>query len=103
VPHNNAAAACHRVSASLCRPPPLMDREARRRACVELRVKLSRDAGTNLTAAFCEALLDLTVECEGQGLALVHFSAQPQPFLTLNTSPDRLNLHPRLTHPVNTP
>ena len=42
-----------------------MDREARRRACVELRVKLSRDAGTNLTAAFCEALLDLTVECEG--------------------------------------
>jgi len=27
----------------------------------------------------------------GQGLTLVHFSAQPKPFLTLNTSPERLN------------
>jgi len=26
-----------------------------------------------------------------QGLSLVHFSAQPEPFLTLNTSPKRLN------------
>jgi hypothetical protein len=27
----------------------------------------------------------------GQGLTLVHFSAQPEPFLALNTSPKRLN------------
>ena len=27
----------------------------------------------------------------GQGLTLVHFSAQPEPFLTLNTSSKRLN------------
>ena len=27
----------------------------------------------------------------GQGLTLVHCSAQPEPFLTLNTSPKRLN------------
>jgi len=26
-----------------------------------------------------------------QGLTLVHFSAQPEPFLTLNTSPKRVN------------
>jgi len=31
--------------------------EARRRACVEFRVKLSRDTGTNLPAAVCEELL----------------------------------------------
>jgi hypothetical protein len=27
-----------------------------------------------------------------QGLTLVDFSAQPEPFLTLNTSPKRLNI-----------
>jgi len=30
-----------------------MDPEARRRACVEFRDKLSRDTGVNLTAAAC--------------------------------------------------
>jgi len=28
---------------------------------------------------------------QGQGLTLVHFSAQSEPFLTLNTSPKRLS------------
>jgi hypothetical protein len=35
-----------------------MDLEARRRACVAFRVKLSRDTGVNLTASDCEVLLD---------------------------------------------
>ena len=67
-----------------------------RRMCVEFRVKLSRDTGTNLTAADCETLLfsrfrrpdngeevtlqtdpgmfymSLGVAVEGQGLPLVH-------------------------------
>jgi len=34
-----------------------MDPEARRRACVAFRVKLSRDTGVHLTAAACETLL----------------------------------------------
>jgi hypothetical protein len=42
-----------------------------------------------------------------QGLILVHFSAQPEPFLTLNTSLKRLNsnhpLQPRLKYYLNTP
>jgi len=37
-----------------------MDPEARRRACVEFRAKLSRDTGVDLTAAACEALLGHT-------------------------------------------
>ena len=28
---------------------------------------------------------------QGQGLTLVHFSAQPEPFLSFKTSPKRLN------------
>jgi hypothetical protein len=36
-------------------------------------------------------------ESRDQGLTLVHFSAQREPFLTLNTSPKRLK------HPLNTP
>ena len=44
----------------------------------------------------------------GQGLTLIHFSAQPAPFLTLNTSPKPLKTPstPTLTlpkHPLNTP
>jgi len=42
-----------------------MDLEAWYRACVELRVKLSRDTGVNLTAAACEGLLSVTFEREG--------------------------------------
>jgi TPR repeat protein len=43
-----------------------MDPEARRRACVAFRAKLSRDTGVNLPAAVCEGLLDTTYEeCEG--------------------------------------
>jgi len=41
-----------------------------------------------------------------QGLTLVYFSAQPEPFLTLSTSPKRLNnpSNPALnTHTLNTP
>jgi hypothetical protein len=34
-----------------------MDPEARRRACVEFRVKLSRDTEVNLTASACASLL----------------------------------------------
>jgi len=38
-----------------------------------------------------------------QGLTLVHFSAQAEPFLTLNTSPNRLNTlsTPALNTPSN--
>jgi hypothetical protein len=42
-----------------------MDMEAKYRACVELRVKLLRDTGVNLTAAVCEGLLNVTFEREG--------------------------------------
>jgi len=42
-----------------------MDLEAKYRACVELRVKLRRDTGVNLTAAVCEGLLNVTFEREG--------------------------------------
>jgi len=38
---------------------------------------------------------------QGQGLTLVHFSAQFEPFLSLETSPKRLN--PRHKYPLNTP
>ena len=34
------------------------------------------------------------VAAAGRGLTLVHFSAQPEPNLTLNTSPKRLNVPP---------
>jgi hypothetical protein len=34
-----------------------MDSEARRRACIEFRVKLSRDTGVTLTAADSEKVL----------------------------------------------
>jgi hypothetical protein len=40
-----------------------MDPEARRRACVEFRAKLSRDTGANLTATECEEVLGLVVKC----------------------------------------
>jgi hypothetical protein len=72
-----------------------MDPEARRRACVAFRAKLSRDTGVILPAAACEALLGLefmindtgeevTVQSNpgrfyaglGQGLTLVHVRAQ---------------------------
>ena len=39
-----------------------MDPEARRRACVEFRAKLSRDTGVNLTAVTSEALVGATFE-----------------------------------------
>jgi len=39
-----------------------------------------------------------------QGLTLVHFSAQPEPFMLLKTSPKRLSaLHPRHEYPLNAP
>jgi len=44
-----------------------MDPEARRRACVAFRVKLSRDTGANLTAAACEELLGLTYKIAESG------------------------------------
>jgi len=43
-----------------------MDPEARRRACVDFRVKLRRDTGVNLTAADCARLLDNTYESDGR-------------------------------------
>jgi TPR repeat protein len=42
-----------------------MDPVAWRRACVEFRLKLSRDTGVNLTAAFCDRLFDSTFTYEG--------------------------------------
>ena len=42
-----------------------MDPEARRRACVAFRVKLSRDTGANLTATACESLLGAAFQGEG--------------------------------------
>jgi hypothetical protein len=42
-----------------------MDMETWHRLCVELRVKLRRDKGVNLTAAVCEGLLSVTFEREG--------------------------------------
>ena len=48
-----------------------MDPEARRRACVEFRVKLIRDTGVNLTAAVCEGLLEGTFELEGELVSLL--------------------------------
>ena len=42
-----------------------MDPEARRLACVEFRATLSRDTGTNLTAATCEALLGSKLKLDG--------------------------------------
>ena len=47
-----------------------MDSEARRRACVEFRAKLSRDAGVDLTAAECAVLLDQTFAGEGEEVTL---------------------------------
>jgi len=47
-----------------------MDPEARRRACVEFRVKLSRDTGANLTAATCEELCAATFLGEGDSVTL---------------------------------
>jgi len=41
------------------------------------------------------------VPAHWQGLTLVHFSAQLEPFLTLNTSPERLNTPS--TPALNTP
>jgi hypothetical protein len=38
--------------------------DARRRACVAFRAKLSRDTGTDLTAAACEELLSSTFTFE---------------------------------------
>ena len=43
-----------------------MDPEARRRACVAFRVKLSRDTGVNLSAADCESLCEATFQGEGR-------------------------------------
>jgi len=53
-----------------------MDPEARRRACVEFRAKLSRDTGVSLTAAACEALL-------GHELTLPHSGGE----VTLQSNP----------------
>jgi hypothetical protein len=44
-----------------------MDIEARRRVCVEFRVKLRRDTGANLAAAVCEALLGLKLKVADSG------------------------------------
>jgi TPR repeat protein len=47
-----------------------MDPEARRRACVEFRAKLTRDTGTNLPAADCARLLSCTFTVEGEEITL---------------------------------
>jgi len=51
------------ASPGYLRRQPAMDPEARRRACVEFRAKLSRDTGANLTATECEEVLGLVVKC----------------------------------------
>jgi len=63
------------------RPPPpshsaAMDPEARRRACVEFRVKLSRDTGVNLAAAACESLLGAAFQGEG-GVGVTSLQSNP--------------------------
>jgi hypothetical protein len=60
--HRQRAAATAAIAATAA-----MDPEARRRACVELRAKLSRDTGTNLTTATCEQLLRKTFRPAGGG------------------------------------
>jgi len=63
LPHTTPSAAAATAAASTPTTPTFpsytadMDPEARRRACVEFRVKLSWDTGTNLSAADCEELL----------------------------------------------
>jgi hypothetical protein len=49
-----------------------MDPETLRRACVEFRLKLSQDTGTNLTAATCEALLARTFEFSDHEAVSLH-------------------------------
>jgi len=56
-----------------------MDPEARRRACAAFRVKLSRDTGTNLTAAVCEELLGSTFEGAEDG-ELISLESNPGNF-----------------------
>jgi len=46
---------------------------------------------TLMVAHLALAALTALLLGQAQGLTLVHFSAQPEPFLTLNTSPKRLN------------
>jgi TPR repeat protein len=58
-----------------------MDPEARRRACVVFRAKLSRDTGLNLPAAVCEGLLDTTYEKCGGGEE-VSLQSNPGQFYT---------------------
>ena len=57
-----------------------MDPEARRRACVEFRAKLSRDTGVTLTAAVCAGLLDKTYR--GEGGEQVSLQSDPGLFYT---------------------
>ena len=54
-------------SSAASAPSAAMDPEARRRASLEFRVKLSRDTGVNLTAAVCEALLGLKLSLDDNG------------------------------------
>ena len=54
-----------------------MDPEARRRACVELRVELSRDTGTNLTADTCNELLDTAFKFEGRKYRDINLQSKP--------------------------
>ena len=54
-----------RVPVSSSAPSAAMDPEARRRACVEFRAKLSRDTGVTFTAAICAGLLDETFQGDG--------------------------------------
>jgi len=62
-----------------------LEAEARRRACVALRAKLSQDTGTNLTAAACEGLLSLTFE--GAGGEEVSLQSNPgQLYTSLGTA-----------------
>jgi hypothetical protein len=65
-------------------------------------------AASRLANAAASSLLTVTLgafAALAQGLTLIHFSAQPEPFLTLKISPKPLNtpLLPRYKYPLNTP
>jgi hypothetical protein len=58
-----------------------------------------------MTQEMLRLTMDLSRANTLQGLTLVHFSAQPEPFLTLKTSPKSPKdpLYPRHQYPINSP
>jgi TPR repeat protein len=76
-----------------------MDPEARRRACVAFRVKLSRDTGANLTAADCEELLETTFMRVGGPVGGEEVSVQSDPGLFFTTIGAAIEAHQTVVVP----